>query len=1074
MLTTGRTSVSGIPAAASPRLSIRHLKIAAVVAGVLGALLSLAVPALPVTQQTALIEWPEPGGLQQVNAPLTTYQPQDLSIGVPCATAAALDRRIAGPATLIATTPASEKAATRGMSMQIDNGLVTLVSRGLEVDRSPLPAGDCAITVTSNSDATTITVGDETTSTTDDLRPQVVGVYTDLVEGLEPVRDLSVRIIPDTRFQTSPSALKVVASVIAVAAVAVCIGLLVLVDRRGRRSKPRRSVRRWIEPTKQDITIFLVLVAWVLIGGLTSDDGYIRTMLESRDDMGYVGNYYRWFNVPEAPFGWPYELYAQWIRVSPSPVWMRIPAALIGLSCWLVLSRELLPRIGAAVRRSQAATWAAAGVFLAFWMPYDNGLRLEPVVALGSLLTLTLVERAIATRRLAPLALSLLVAAFTVASAPTGFITVAPFLVGAGPLLLLLRSHARTIGWAPILAPLIAVGLLVLVVVFADQTIAAVVEATRIRTEVGPSLAWYEEFNRYEKLFRQSPDGAVARRFPVILLILCIITCVAVLLRRNGIPGAGLGPSRRLIGTALVSIALLALTPTKWTHHFGSFAPIGAALAALTALATSRAVLRSARNRWCFVAALLGVAAFSFAGPNAPWYVSEFGVPWFDERPAVAGIEISAVLVVAAAGAALVALVLNVRSGSDPRRLEPKQPEPPPDRTSRRALDVVSAPLALLCGLIVLAEIGVMGAGMYRQRDSYSLGAANVADIVGSDCSLSDRIDVEPDRTAGALRPLPVTSGPAGGPVFDGFVPGRVPPPTTGSADGDPSDQSTAELDTDQSDDRIGPTPQGINTAKIPAWSSYTATGGQIGQLRTGWFELPEGALRDQPLAVTVAGKLGGSITMRAEFGELADGGVRLLDDVAIGGKRPTVNPPAWRDLRDDLSHRRAAAADVVRLVVEDTSFGTDDWIAVSAPRIPVLARLSEVVGSDTPVLMDWPVGFAHPCLRPARIRDGVSELPAYRLVADDFLLEATEVWSSYQGGGPLGWLEVVAEDIDMPAYLRGDLTDDWGRLQLIEPRVPSAVPATVHSGSTSRSGLWSPGPLGKIEGDSAADDVIR
>ncbi|MQA13816.1 MAG: hypothetical protein GEV09_06455, partial [Pseudonocardiaceae bacterium] len=90
---------------------------------------------------------------------------------------------------------------------------------------------------------------------------------------------------------------------------------------------------------------------------------------------------------------------------------------------------------------------------------------------------------------------------------------------------------------------------LVLIVIFSDQTWQAVLEATRIRTAIGPSMSWFMEPNRYQALFSPTPNGSLARRFPVLLLLLCLGTCLVVLLRRGGIPGAGLGPSRRLIGT---------------------------------------------------------------------------------------------------------------------------------------------------------------------------------------------------------------------------------------------------------------------------------------------------------------------------------------------------------------------------------------------------------------------------------------------------------------------------------------------------------------------------------------------
>ena len=51
--------------------------------------------------------------------------------------------------------------------------------------------------------------------------------------------------------------------------------------------------------------------------------------------------------------------------------------------------------------------WTAAFVFLASWFPFNNGLRPEPIICLGVMLTWCSVERAIATGRLLPAALRL-------------------------------------------------------------------------------------------------------------------------------------------------------------------------------------------------------------------------------------------------------------------------------------------------------------------------------------------------------------------------------------------------------------------------------------------------------------------------------------------------------------------------------------------------------------------------------------------------------------------------------------------------------------------------------------------
>ena len=59
----------------------------------------------------------------------------------------------------------------------------------------------------------------------------------------------------------------------------------------------------------------------------------------------------------------------------------------MALACWWLISREVIPRLGRPVKASRAAARTAAGMFLAVWLPLNNGLRPEPIIALGILLT---------------------------------------------------------------------------------------------------------------------------------------------------------------------------------------------------------------------------------------------------------------------------------------------------------------------------------------------------------------------------------------------------------------------------------------------------------------------------------------------------------------------------------------------------------------------------------------------------------------------------------------------------------------------------------------------------------------
>ena len=129
------------------------------------------------------------------------------------------------------------------------------------------------------------------------------------------------------------------------------------------------------------------------MGANSSDDGYILGMARVADRAGYMSNYFRWFGVPEDPFGWYYNVLALMTHVSTASLWIRLPDLVCALVCWLLLSWEVLPRLGPAVAGSRAALWTAGLVLLAAWMPFDNGLRPEGQITTGALITYVLIER---------------------------------------------------------------------------------------------------------------------------------------------------------------------------------------------------------------------------------------------------------------------------------------------------------------------------------------------------------------------------------------------------------------------------------------------------------------------------------------------------------------------------------------------------------------------------------------------------------------------------------------------------------------------------------------------------------
>lgn len=75
------------------------------------------------------------------------------------------------------------------------------------------------------------------------------------------------------------------------------------------------------------------LALWHVFGANTSDDGYLLGMARVSEHSGYMANYFRWFGVPEAPFGWYYDVLALFAKVSTASMWMRLPALIDLFQC---------------------------------------------------------------------------------------------------------------------------------------------------------------------------------------------------------------------------------------------------------------------------------------------------------------------------------------------------------------------------------------------------------------------------------------------------------------------------------------------------------------------------------------------------------------------------------------------------------------------------------------------------------------------------------------------------------------------------------------------------------------------
>ncbi|KAA8960483.1 arabinosyltransferase domain-containing protein [Mycobacterium sp.] len=1088
-MATATAQVGHLPpssgSAAGPRYRVP--RVVAAVAGLLGALLAIATPFLPVTQTTAELNWPQDGRFASVEAPLIGYVATDLRITVPCQAAAGLTK---ARSVLLSTVPKqAPKAVDRGLLVERVNDDLVVVVRNIPVVVAPLRevlGPRCQkLVFTAHADKVTgafvgLTQGPNGEHPGEplrgerggyDFRPQIVGVFTDLSGPAPPGLIFSATI--DSRYSSSPTPLKLVTMILGVAlTIAALVALHILdsaLQTAGAVRRRRLVPSRWWSVGGLDALVTAVLVWWHFVGANTSDDGYILTMARVSEHAGYMANYYRWFGTPEAPFGWYYDLLALWAHVSTVSIWMRLPTLIMALTCWWLISREVIPRLGHAVKHTPAAAWTAAGMFLAFWLPLNNGLRPEPIIALGIVLTWCSVERAVATSRLLPVAIACIIGALTLFSGPTGIASIGALLVAIGPLRTILHRRSKQFGLLPLVAPILAAATVTLILIFRDQTFAGEIQASLLKSAVGPALSWFDEHIRYERLFMASPDGSVARRFAVLALLFALAVSVAVSLRKGRIPGTASGPSRRIIGITVISFIAMMFTPTKWTHHFGVFAGLAGSLGALAAVAVTATAMRSRRNRTVAAALVLFVMALSFASVNGWWYVSNFGVPWSNAFPQWQFGFTTMLL----GGTVLVLLVAAwfhfVDDGAAP-----------PTRNTPRLARIVRAPLAIAAWVLVLFEVLSLTLAMTQQYPAWSVGRSNLQALFsGADktCGLADDVLVEQHPNAGMLAPVGVPVKDALGAGLDeGFSPNGIPADV--SADpvmerpGDRTFVGDDGLITGSEAGTEGGTtvapgingsrarlPYNLDPARTPVLGSWRPGVQVPAMLRTAWYRLPAEEQRDQAgplLVVSAAGRFNPDEVQvqwaddrQAAAGK--PGGSVVFGDVGAA--------PAWRNLRTPLAAIPPSAT-VVRLVATDNDLAPAHWIALTPPRIPRLRTLQEVVGSHDPVLLDWLVGLAFPCQRPFGHQNGVVEAPKWRILPDRFGAEANSPVMDNNGGGPLGITELLDRATTVPTYLKDDWFRDWGALQQLTPYYPDATPARLDLGSRTRSGLWSPAPL--------------
>ncbi|WP_301546818.1 arabinosyltransferase domain-containing protein [Gordonia sp. X0973] len=1072
----------------------RGAKILAVVSGLLGAVLAIAMMVLPVDRTTAKIAWPENNTASSVVAPLVSYVATDMQTAVPCSAATRL-----GPdgGVLLSTIPTDGLAATaRGLFIQANAESLIVIDRNVVILSAPRAAAqaapDCRVVFRGDIHGVHAAIegldakahpGALLTYATDDheMRPQIVGVYSDLTGAAPAGMTFTASI--DTRYVTSPTSLKFWLMVIGIIATLVSLVALAILDSRDGLRHRRLLPAGWWKLTWLDGLVTAILLFWWFGGANTSDDGYNMTVGRITSGAGYADNYFRYFGVPQDPFGWHFQVISWMTHVSVAAWFMRLPALLLGLLGWWLISREVIPRLGRAVRNSTPAMWSGAFVFLAIWLPYNNGIRPEPAEAIGALLTWCCVERAIATRRLLPYAIAAIFAAFTLALAPGGLMAAAALLAGLRPIVKTLVSRHERDGWLPMLAPILAAGTSVLFMIFADQSVMPLITGNQVAAQVGPTLEWWQEPIRYYYLILQTGDGTLSRRIGILLMLFALFFVMFRLLRGRHPNGVARAPIWRLIAVTLGTMFFIAFTPTKWTHHFGVYAGIAGGLAAAAGALMAPALLHSRRNRAFAAAGVFLVTAMSMAGINMWWFVGNYGVPWRDRPVAIGGVNVSWLFLALAVATALLGLYYHFRDDytDEQTRTGPVLGGP-----------FKFAPMPTIATLLVLFMVASLAKGAWVQRDSWSWTKSNARAMAGNACALANDVLVAPDPSQGILLPAAVDGRPAA-PVAAGlgagagFTPDGLPDPimsstTTDGTDLPSQDNPGAAVNESAAGGTWGGQgaktgvngsrqnlPFGLDPARTPVLGSYNAPGGKA-SLTTGWYQLPFAASQapaDRPL-LTVA--VAGSVEARdhdnieqkgqklvVEFGRReANGSVKPLGRMApldAGGA------PAWRDLRFPLA-KAPGNADVVRIVADDESDATKEWLAVTPPRVNELRTLNDVVGQTDPVFIDWLPGFVFPCQRPIAVRNGVLEVPKWRIMPEaEATRKNSQTWMAGKAGGPLGITEALLTPTLQPTYLRNNWGRDWGGLQRFT-EIDPAPPAQIQLGTQREQGLWNLGPI--------------
>ena len=914
----------------------------------------------PVEQSRVDVSWPQGGGDAQSTALVLTNQtPHTLDVTFTGEAAAAAQ---ANGGTVFATIdPTDPTSGTAGLTVTAADGRLEVATAGKTWTSSYSEAD--TFEIASSIHGFELSRNGTVAFSADVLPPQVDGLLTGATGvGADELR-ATLQLVDDANVR--PTTLKAILFVVALLLIAATFVLVGLDDRRRAAAAPARVAdeprahwaRRVLRSLSPADAVFVVLiVVWALVGAMTDDDGYYAAISYNASEAGYVGQYYQLFNQSFTPFTWLWQFFDVWSHAfGRAPFVLRLPSVVAAIVAWFI-ARTLLNRLLVRTRglAAEGARLLLAVISLVWWGAYAIGARPEPIAAAAAVIAVALLTRAYDTRRLLPAAFAVAVAAISFAAHPIGIVAAAPVIVSIPMLWRIARERSAIAVAVTRTVAVASAAAIALVLAFSGGSLTGMLTGSRRFALVEEPLTWLDEWRRYGLLLADIPMGSYARRSVVLVgLVLLLWFIVFVLWSRRVAPFSSPVPLSLIGWSFALSFVLMWITPSKWTHHFGSLSALGPLFIVAMAVVVPRLVrthLGEARlPAWLAPTALVSLVPPMLVSIRG---VDQWAYEWGEglarpERPEVAGIGMGNYVIW---GLGLVVLIVagclwgRRRDGS------------PNGASALVAIPVlVSVFFAAIGGYMYVSFIGMALPGQ-----GFTTGGATARDPWGAQCLPDKAIDLW-DAAGGS--PLATV---AGEPDAAGFA-------LLSAAD--PSRPEAA--------------------ADLQIWTTQDEPAG-TGRLQTAWYGAPR-LSADQKIGVLASGDFLSRTVGRLTAEFRVDGGTPQSVSVGADGNRV-----GWSTMIVPVP---AALADKkvveVRLVADDLTAVPGQSVSVSAPTLIEPVTMDEVASHGDPTAVGWTQSFWFACDRPMTIARGVIEPPVF---ATTFGTNGIDnIWVPQRGGSLAG-----------------------------------------------------------------------